>query len=81
VRVQDIVIWYEHQGMTADQIVSEIPTITLSDVHCALAYYFDHVQEIQDEMRADEAFVEEFSRKHPSPLDAKLSREPLKEAS
>jgi uncharacterized protein (DUF433 family) len=81
VRVQDIVVWYEYQGMTPDQIVSEIPTITLSDVHSALAYYFDHVQEIQEEMRADEAYVEEFRRNHPSLLDAKLGREPLKEAS
>ncbi len=81
VRVQDIVIWHEYQGMTPDQIVSEIPTITLSDVHSALAYYFDHVQEIQDEMRADEAYVEDFRRNHPSLLDVKLRREPLKEAS
>ena len=81
VRVQDIVIWHEHQGMTPDKIVSEIPTITLSDVHSALAYYFDHVQEIQDEMRADDAYVEEFRRNHPSQLDEKLRREPFKEAS
>ncbi len=81
VRVQDIVIWHEHQGMTPDQIVSEIPTITLSDVPSALAYYFDHVPEIQEQMRADEAYVEEFRRNRPSLLDAKLSREPLKEAS
>lgn len=26
VRVQDIVSWHEHQGMTPDQIVSQIPT-------------------------------------------------------
>ena len=81
VRVQDIVIWHEHQGMTPDQIVAEIPTLTLSDVHSALAYYFDHIQEIQDQMQADEAYVEEFRRNHPSPLDAKLSMEPFKEAS
>ena len=81
VRVQDIVIWHEHQAMTPDQIVSNVPTITLADVHTALAYYFDHVQEIQEEMRADRAYAEEFRRDHPSMLDAKLSQEPLKEAS
>ena len=81
VRVQDIVIWHEHQGMTPDEIVSQIPTLTLSDVHSALAYYFDHVPEIQSEMRADDVYVEEFRRNQPSPLDAKLSREPLQEAS
>src|ERR1035438_1541480 len=43
VRVLDIVVWHEHQGMTPDEIVSHVPTIPLADVHAALAYYFDHV--------------------------------------
>jgi hypothetical protein len=46
-----------------------------------LAYYFDHVQEIQEEMAADQAYVEEFRRNHPSRLDKKLGQEPLQEAS
>ena len=81
VRVQDIVIWHEHQGLTPDEIVAQIPTITLADVHVALAYYFDHVQEIQEEMRADREFADEFRHNHPSLLDEKLGQEPLKEAS
>src|ERR1700694_3404090 len=72
VRVQDIVIWYEHQGMTPDEIVSHLPTITLADVHAALAYYFDHIEEIQQEMRAERAFVGELRRRNPSLLEAKL---------
>jgi uncharacterized protein (DUF433 family) len=81
VRVQDIVIWYEYQGMTPDEIVSHIPSITLADVHSALAYYFDHVQEIQEEIRADREYADEFFRNNPSLLDAKLKQERLKEAS
>lgn len=81
VRVQDIVSFYEHQGLTPDEIVSHIPTITLADVHIALAYYFDHVQEIQEELRADRAYAEEFRQNNPSLLDVKLRQEPLKEAS
>ena len=81
VRVQDIVNLYEHQGMTPDEIVSHFPTVTLADVHTALAYYFDHLQEIQEEMRADLAYAEEFRRNHPSLLDAKLNQEPVKVAS
>ena len=50
-------------------------------VHSALAYYFDHVEEIQQEIRSDRAFVEEFRRNHPSILDEKLGQESLKEAS
>jgi uncharacterized protein (DUF433 family) len=81
VRVLDIVVWHEHQGMTPDEIVSHIPTITLADVHAALAYYFDHIDEIQQEMRAEREFSEEFRRSNPSLLEAKLRQERLKEAS
>jgi uncharacterized protein (DUF433 family) len=49
VRVLDIVVWHEHQGMSADEIVSHVPSITLADVHAALAYYYDHLDEIQQE--------------------------------
>lgn len=81
VRVLDIVVWHEHQGMTPDEIVSHIPTITLGDVHAAFAYYFDHIEEIQQEMRDERAFAEEFRRSNPSLLDAKLRQERLEEAS
>src|SRR5271154_5062422 len=74
-RVLDIVVWHEHQGMTPDEIVSHIPSITLADVHAALAYYFDHIEEIQEEMRAERAFAEEFRRKNPSLLETKLRQE------
>src|SRR6266851_9254034 len=62
VRVLDIVVWHEYQGMSADEIVSHVPTINLADVHAALTYYFDHADEIQQEMRAERAFSEEFRR-------------------
>jgi uncharacterized protein (DUF433 family) len=72
VRVLDVVVWHEHQGMTPDEIVSHFPTITLADVHAALAYYFDHLEEIQQEMQAERAFAEEFRRntqRSISPID------------
>jgi uncharacterized protein (DUF433 family) len=81
VRVLDIVEWHEHQGMSPDEIVSNIPTISLADVHAALAYYFDHVEEIQQEMRAERAHAEEFRRTPPSVLAVKLRQEGLEEAS
>jgi uncharacterized protein (DUF433 family) len=81
VRVLDVVVWHEHQGMTPDEIVSHIPAITLADVYAALAYYFDHMDEIQREMQGERALVEEFRRGHSSLLDAKLRQERLEEAS
>lgn len=81
VRVLDIAIWHEHQGLTPDEIVSHIPSITLADVHAALAYYFDHRDEIQEEIRAERAEAEEFRRNNPSLLTTKSSPRRVEEAS
>jgi uncharacterized protein (DUF433 family) len=81
VRVLDIVVWHEFQGMTPDEIVSHVPTITLADVHAALAYYFDHVTEIQEEIQAERALAEEFRRSHRSLLETRLRHERLEQAS
>jgi uncharacterized protein (DUF433 family) len=47
IRVLDVVIWHEKLGRTPDEIVTEYPSITLADVHAALAYYWDHRDEIE----------------------------------
>jgi uncharacterized protein (DUF433 family) len=55
IRVMDIVVWHEMRGMPAAKIVEEIfPSITKADVHAALAYYFDNVEDIQKDFRNDE---------------------------
>jgi hypothetical protein len=80
VRVVDVVVSHEHQGMTPDEIVSNVPSISLADVHAALSYYFDHVDEIQREMRAERSAAEEFRRTHLSLIEARLREEGLEEA-
>lgn len=72
IRVQDVVIWHEKLGMSIDEILDQFPTITAADVHAALAYYWDNREAIEAKMRADEAFVEEFRRLHPSGLPKRL---------
>ena len=68
IRVQDVVIWHEKLGMSPDEIVFHYPTITLSDVYAALAYYWDHRDEIERAIADEHAFVEEFRRHHIGPL-------------
>jgi uncharacterized protein (DUF433 family) len=41
ITVEDVAIWHERMGMSPDEIVSGYPSITLSDVHAALAYYYE----------------------------------------
>lgn len=73
VRVMDIVIWHENLGWTADEIVSQVPSVTLSDVHAALAYYFDNREEIEEDIRLNDEIAEKFRAQYPSKLREKLS--------
>ena len=81
VRVLDVVIWHEQHGLSPDEIVSQVPSITLADVHAALAYYYDHREDVQEEIRAEHAQAEEFRRNNPSALTERLNRNRLDEAS
>mgnify|MGYP001340842208 CR=1 FL=1 len=55
IRVQDIVVWHERMGMSADEIVSRYPQLTLAGVYAGLAYYHDHRTEIDAQMDAGDA--------------------------
>lgn len=65
ITVQNIVVWHEHLGKTADEICAEYD-LTLADVYAALAYYFDHREEIDQSLREDERFVEALHKQTPS---------------
>jgi uncharacterized protein (DUF433 family) len=71
VRVLDIVLWHEHQGLAPDEIVSQVPSLTLAEVHAALAYYFDHQEEIQEEIRAERTQAEQYGHSASSLLATK----------
>jgi uncharacterized protein (DUF433 family) len=57
IRVMDIVVCHEMRGMSPAEIVYQYPGITIADVHSALAYYFDNVEEIRNEFRKDEEWA------------------------
>jgi uncharacterized protein (DUF433 family) len=66
ITVSDVAIWHERMAMSPDEIVSEYPTITLSDVHAALAYYYDHRDDVDREIREGDEFVQKFRAGAPS---------------
>jgi len=76
ITVQNIVIWHERLGISADEIAAE-NDLTLADIHAALAYYFDHRQELDMALEESEAFVEALRLKHPSKLKKKLEERQL----
>src|SRR4051794_31609678 len=59
ITVEDVAIWHERMGMSPDEIVSGHPSITLADVHAALAYYFEYREQIDAAIQAGERFVAE----------------------
>jgi len=73
ITVQNIAVWHERLGKTADDIADEYD-LKLSEVHAALAYYFDHREEIDNGLDEGEAFVAALRQSAPSKLKAKLRR-------
>jgi uncharacterized protein (DUF433 family) len=68
IRVQDVVGWCERLGLSADEVVTRYPQLSLGDVHAALAYYHDHRAEIDRQAAEDEKFVNELRSLYPSKL-------------
>lgn len=72
IRVAQIAADYLGRGWSAEEIVFQYPHLTLAEVHSALAYYFDHRDEIDREL-AEELAEAERSR-HEQPESAILAR-------
>ena len=67
ITVQNIVIWHERMGLSADEIATE-HELELSDVYAALTYYHDHRAEINESIRTDEAFIKNLQKQIPSKI-------------
>jgi uncharacterized protein (DUF433 family) len=74
VRVQDVAVWHEKLGLTADEIVERHPELTLADVHAALAYYWDHRDAIEQAIAEDGLLAAELRRTNASPLAERRRR-------
>lgn len=76
-RVQDVVAQHRSGGLSPDQIVEAFPSHTLAEIYSALAYYYDH-QEEMDRMVAEQERKAEVHRARiaalqgPSPVRERL---------
>ncbi len=66
ITVEDVAVWHERMGMSPDEIVFNYPSITLSDVYAALAYYFENRERINADILEGEKFVEKLRAGQPS---------------
>ena len=61
----DIVAATERLALSPDEVCDQYPELTLAQIHSALAYYYDHREEIQAEIQAERNAVDRFQRDHP----------------
>jgi uncharacterized protein (DUF433 family) len=53
VRVAQIVLDYLAYGWSVDEMCRQHSYLTLAEAHAAMAYYFDHQQEIDEEIQKE----------------------------
>ncbi len=59
IKVQHVAICHNRMGMSVEEIAATYPGLTLADIYTALAYYFDHREEIDADIKEGEKFVEQ----------------------
>ncbi len=69
ITVADVAVWHERMGMSPDEIVYSYPSITLSDVYAALAYYFENRERIDADILEGETLVETLRAGQPSTFE------------
>ena len=72
ITVEHIAAWHEQMERTPAEFVATHPTVTLAQVHAALAYYYDHKQEIDADIEEGKRFVEELKALSPPLLAQKI---------
>ena len=65
--VKQIVVWHEYMSMSVEEIAHTY-LLEQSDIHAALAYYFDNMEVIQQDIRDEKQLVESLKKQFPSKL-------------
>ncbi|HLB69677.1 MAG: DUF433 domain-containing protein [Candidatus Methanoperedens sp.] len=63
VRVLDIIIEYEYLGFSPDEIINAHPHLNLPQVHDALSFYYEHREELDQEIRQRKEKMKELCKK------------------
>ena len=57
------IVWLHKEGVTPGQILEHYPHLSLGQIHAALAYYYDHVDEIEAELSREDEAASDFERR------------------
>ena len=71
ITVEDIVLMHRRMGRALEEIAGTYD-LPLAAVYAAMAYYYDHKAEIDQNIEQEESFAEAFRQNNPSRLREKL---------
>jgi len=78
VRVAQIVMDYLAYGWSVEEMCRQHPYLKPSEAHAAMMYYFDHQDEIDDEIRTEWAQAQQAkSQASPSPFSVRMQAKGL----
>lgn len=72
ITVADVVLMHLRLGKSLEEIAGK-HDVPLAALHAAMAYYYDHREEIDRTIEDDDAFQQAFRRQNPSALQEKLA--------
>jgi uncharacterized protein (DUF433 family) len=67
IKVRHVYVWYDLMGKSDEEIASEYG-LSLAQIHAALTYAYEHLDEIREAIRKEDEFIEEYKKQHPSRL-------------
>ena len=70
ISVEQIVVWHEWLGRSADEIATEFD-LALADIYAALAYYYDHQAGMDESIQDSQKFIDEVRQQIPSKLHSR----------
>ncbi len=71
IAVEDVMVMHLKMGYSLLEIATKYDLLVAA-VYDAMAYYYDHRQEIDRELAENDVFVDEFMRQNPGRLQAKI---------
>ena len=71
ITVVDVVLMHLRLGQSLAEIAGKYD-LPMASLYAAMAYYYDHQQDVDRIIEEDVAFAEAFRRNNPSPLQEKL---------
>jgi uncharacterized protein (DUF433 family) len=66
-KVVELITNHQAYGWSPDELAIQFPCLTRGQIHSALAYYWDHKAELDEDMARRLALVDELRRRTPVP--------------